>query len=442
MNQSGKRDSWASRAGFVLACIGSAVGMGNIWLFPSRVSAYGGATFLIPYLIFVALIGSTGVIGEMAFGRATRSGPIHAFGQATKRRCRSERPGRTLGFIPVLGSLAMAIGYSVVVGWIFNYLAASFTGGLNGLADVGAFSARFDATAAGNAPWQIAGMLITLTIMALGVGGGIEKANKLMMPLFFVLFLGLAVYLAFLPGSATGYRYIFILDPKGLTDPMVWVYALGQAFFSLSIAGNGTLIYGSYLSEDSDIPADARLVAVFDTLAALVAALVIIPAMALAGQELTQSGPGLMFIFLPNVLRGIPGGGIILMVFFTAVTFAALTSLINLFEAPVATLQELFHLSRPVAVALIGAVGIGVGLAISPIVSQWMDVCSIYICPLGALLAAVMFFWVWGKDDALTQVNQARKKPLGRWFYPLAKYLFCGVTLLVLVLGAVMGGIG
>lgn len=442
MNHSGKRDSWASRAGFVLACIGSAVGMGNIWLFPSRVSAYGGATFLIPYLIFVALIGSTGVIGEMAFGRATRSGPIHAFGQATKRSCGSERPGRALGFIPVLGSLAMAIGYSVVVGWIFNYLAASFTGGLNGLADVGAFTARFGATAAGNAPWQIAGMLITLTIMALGVGGGIEKANKLMMPLFFVLFLGLAVYLAFLPGSAAGYRYIFILDPKGLADPMVWVYALGQAFFSLSIAGNGTLIYGSYLSADSDIPADARLVAVFDTLAALVAALVIIPAMALAGQELTQSGPGLMFIFLPNVLRGIPGGGIILMVFFTAVTFAALTSLINLFEAPVATLQELFHLSRPVAVALIGAVGIGVGLAISPIVSQWMDVCSIYICPLGALLAAVMFFWVWGKDDALAQINQARKKPLGRWFYPLAKYLFCGVTLLVLVLGAVMGGIG
>ena len=442
MNQSGKRDSWASRAGFVLACIGSAVGMGNIWLFPSRVSAYGGATFLIPYLIFVALIGSTGVIGEMAFGRATRSGPIHAFGQATKRRCGSERPGRTLGFIPVLGSLAMAIGYSVVVGWIFNYLAASFTGGLSALSDVGAFSARFDATAAGNAPWQIAGMLITLVIMALGVGGGIEKANKVMMPLFFALFLGLAVYLAFLPGSAAGYRYIFILDPKGLADPMVWVYALGQAFFSLSIAGNGTLIYGSYLSEDSDIPADARLVAVFDTLAALVAALVIIPAMALAGQELTQSGPGLMFVFLPNVLRGIPGSGIILMVFFTAVTFAALTSLINLFEAPVATLQELFHLSRPVAVALIGAVGIGVGLAISPIVSQWMDVCSIYICPLGALLAAVMFFWVWGKDDALTQVNQARKKPLGRWFYPLAKYLFCGVTLLVLVLGAVMGGIG
>ena len=327
---------------------------------------------MIPYLIFVALIGSTGVIGEMAFGRATRSGPIHAFGQATKRRCGSERPGRALGFIPVLGSLAMAIGYSVVVGWIFNYLAASFTGGLNGLADVGAFSARFDATAAGNAPWQIAGMLITLIIMALGVGGGIEKSQQTHDASVLRAVSRAGGLPGLLPGSAAGYRYIFILDPKGLADPMVWVYALGQAFFSLSIAGNGTLIYGSYLSEDSDIPADARLVAVFDTLAALVAALVIIPAMALAGQELTQSGPGLMFIFLPNVLRGIPGGGIILMVFFTAVTFAALTSLINLFEAPVATLQELFHLSRPVAVALIGAVGIGVGLAISPLsASGW-----------------------------------------------------------------------
>lgn len=442
MKQSAKRDSWASRWGFVLACIGSAVGMGNIWLFPSRVSAYGGATFLIPYLIFVALIGSTGVIGEMAFGRAARSGPIHAFGQATRRRFGSEKPGRALGLIPVIGSLAMAIGYSVVVGWIFCYLASALTGQLAPYADAGEFAAHFDSVAASNTFWQLAGMAVTLLIMAFGIGQGIEKANKVMMPLFFALFVGLAVYLAFLPGSAAGYRYIFVLDPRGLADPMVWVYALGQAFFSLSIAGNGTLIYGSYLSDDSDVPSDARLVAVFDTLAALVAALVIIPAMALAGQELTQSGPGLMFIFLPNVLRGIPGGGLILIVFFLAVTFAALTSLVNLFEAPVATLQELFHLPRPAAVGIIGTVGIAAGLAISPIVSQWMDICSIYICPLGALLAGILFFWVYGKSDVLTEVNKARQKPIGGWFWPLAKYVFCGVTLLVLVLGAVLGGIG
>lgn len=116
MLQGTKRDSWGSKWGFILACIGSAVGMGNIWLFPARVSAYGGATFLIPYLIFVVIIGSTGVIGEMSFGRATRSGPVHAFGEATRMRFGSDRPGKLLGLIPVLGSLALAIGYSVVTG--------------------------------------------------------------------------------------------------------------------------------------------------------------------------------------------------------------------------------------------------------------------------------------------------------------------------------------
>lgn len=440
-----ERDGFKSRTGFVLACIGSAVGMGNIWRFPYIVSDWGGMTFLFPYLMFVILIASTGVIEEMALGRAAKSGPIKAFGMCTELRTGKKRTGELIGMIPVLGSMALAVGYTVVVGWIFKYAFLALSGNLYTLGqDMGAIGGLFDSTATsfGNNSWLVITVLVTAVIMAFGIAGGIEKANKVMMPLLFVLFLGLSVYIFTLPGSENGYHYIFTINPEGLKDVRLWIYAFGQAFFSLSIAGNGTLIYGSYLSEDSDIPADARLVAVFDTLAALVAALVIIPAMALAGQELTQSGPGLMFIFLPNVLCGIPGGCIILMVFFTAVTFAALTSLINLFEAPVATLQELFHLSRPVAVALIGAVGIGVGLAISPIVSQWMDVCSIYICPLGALLAAVMFFWVWGKDDALAQVNQARKKPLGRWFYPLAKYLFCGVTLLVLVLGAVMGGIG
>ncbi|MDY3905989.1 MAG: sodium-dependent transporter [Lawsonibacter sp.] len=443
MTHSTKRDSWGSKWGFILACIGSAVGMGNIWLFPARVSKYGGATFLIPYLIFVVIIGSTGVIGEMAFGRATRSGPIHAFGTATQLRFGTEKPGKLLGLIPVLGSLAMAIGYSVVTGWIFKYTAGAITGSLSALDGLDAFSAQFGATASGNTGWQVAGMAVTIVIMAFGVGKGIEKANKIMTPLFFLLFVGLAVYLVTLPGSAAGYQYIFVLKPEGLLDPMVWVFALGQAFFSLSIAGNGTLIYGSYLSNDSDVPADAKMVALFDTCAAILAALVIIPAMAVAGQQLDKSGPGLMFIFLPNVLKGIPGGSIILIVFFVAVTFAALTSLINLFEAPTATLQELFHLKRPVAVAIIGAIGIGVGLAIAPIVSDWMDVCSIYICPIGALLAGIMFFWVCGKDYVLEQVNLARSKPLGSWFYPMAKYLFCGVTLIVLILGAsVQGGIG
>lgn len=442
MSHASKRDSWGSKWGFILACIGSAVGMGNIWLFPTRISAYGGATFLIPYLLFVIIIASTGVIGEMSFGRATRSGPVGAFGEATRQRFGTEKPGRLLGLIPVLGSLALAIGYSVVVGWIFKYLFLSFSGDLMLLSGVDAFDNFFGSTSTSNVGWQVLGMLVTLIIMAFGIAKGIEKANKLMIPLFYALFIGLAIYLFTLSGSEAAYKYIFLLNPAGLLDPMVWVYALGQAFFSLSIAGNGTLIYGSYLSKNANVPSDARMVALFDTLAAILAALVILPAMAVAGQTLTTGGPGLMFVFLPNVLKSIPGGSVLLVIFFLAVVFAALTSLVNLFEAPTATLQEQFHLSRPVAVSIIGVIAIAAGLVIAPHVSTWMDVCSIYICPLGALLAAVMFFWVCKKDYVLEQVNLSRSKPLGRWFYPMAKYALCFVTVLVLILGAVNGGIG
>lgn len=440
---SGGRDAFRSRWGFKLACIGSAVGMGNIWMFPSRVSAYG-AVFLLPYILFVALIASTGVIGEMAFGRAAGGGPIVAFGEAARRRTGSRRWGEALGLVPVAGSLAMAIGYSVVVGWLLKYAADALTGAWLENRGVEAFDAAFSSAASawGNNLWQTAAVVIAMVIMALGIGGGIEKANKVMMPLFFCLFLGLAVYIFTLPGAGAGYRYMFLMDPAGLLDPMVWVYALGQAFFSLSVAGNGTLIYGSYLSREADVPASARTVALFDTLAAMLAALVIIPAMATAGETLSRSGPGLLFIFLPNLFREMPGGPVIMAVFFVAALFAGMTSLINLFEAPIATVQEKFRLSRLAAVGAVGAVGLAASLAIQGIVSPWMDVCSIYACPVGALLAGVFFFWVWGKADCLSQVNLARRKPLGSWFYPLAKYAFCGVTVIVLVMGAIKGGIG
>ena len=157
MNKEQRRDSFRSRWGFKLACIGSAVGMGNIWLFPSRMSQYGGATFLIPYLLFVALIAATGVIGEMAFGRATGGGPIVAFGAAAQQRTGSRTWGQVLGLVPVLGSLAMAIGYSVVVGWILKYAVAAFTGGALENQGVEGFTAYFNtaASAWGNTGWQI-----------------------------------------------------------------------------------------------------------------------------------------------------------------------------------------------------------------------------------------------------------------------------------------------
>lgn len=441
-----KRDSFNSKWGFIIACIGSAVGMGNIWMFPTRASLYGGGSFIIPYIIFVIVIGSTGVIGEMAFGRAMRSGPIGAAGGIMERRCgaKGRKIGELLGMIPVLGSLAMAIGYTVVMGWILRYMVGTFTGSTTEFDSVDEYAGKFGAMASsfGNNGWQIAALAIGIGILMLGVAGGIEKANKILMPLFFALFVGLMIYTAFQPGAADGYRYIFKLDPKELANPMVWVYGMGQAFFSLSVAGNGTLIYGSYLSENEDIPDSARSVALFDTLAALIAAMVIIPAMATTGAQLDQGGPGLIFIFLPNLFRGMPGGRIISIIFFVAVFFAGLSSLLNLFEAPIATLQEKLGLSRVAACLAIGVFGLVVSLLIQGIVSGWMDIVSVYGCPLGAGIMGIMFFWIGGREFVEEEVGKGSPKKIGKWFYPLSRYVFCPMCFIVLIIGAVMGGIG
>lgn len=437
------RDTFTNRLGFILACIGSAVGMGNLWMFPTRVSLYGGGSFLIPYFIFVVLIGSTGVIGEMAFGRATRSGSVGAFGAAAERKGK-RKLGEALGLIPTIGALAMAIGYTVVMGWILKYMVGTFTGATLAPTDVDGYGAAFGSTASafGNNGWQIAALFICMAITMLGIGKGIEKANKIMMPLFYVLFVGLGIYIALQPGAMEGYRYIFRVDPVALKDPMTWIYALGQAFFSLSIAGNGTIIYGSYLPDEENIPASAARVAFFDTLAACLAALVIIPAMATAGTQLDQGGPGLMFIFLPNLFHSMPGGSVFAIIFFVAVFFAGMTSLLNLYETPIATLQEKFNFGRVPACLVIAVVGTVVSLCIQGIVSGWMDVLSIYICPLGAGLAAVMFFWFCKKEFVESEVNKSRSKPMFGWFYPLCKYVFCPICFLVLILGALNGGIG
>ena len=316
-----QRDGFQSKWGFILACIGSAVGMGNIWRFPIMVQKYGGMTFLLPYFIFVILIGSTGVIEEFALGRRAAAGPVGAFGMCTKERTGSEKSGKAIGAIPIIGALMLAIGYTVVLGWIFKYTFMSLSGSLFSLGtDMGAIGGTFGMTAPeaetlpealkamasagffgiGNGVWQIVALAACMLILMLGVGSGIEKANKVMMPIFFALFVILGIYVAFQPGASAGYHYIFRIDPKAFSDPATWIFALGQAFFSLSVAGNGTLIYGSYLSDEEDIPASAGRVAFFDTIAAILAALVIIPAMATTGAQLNQGGPGLLFIFLPK----------------------------------------------------------------------------------------------------------------------------------------------
>ncbi len=439
-----QREEFRTRLGFIVACIGSAVGMGNIWMFPYRTGKFGGAAFLIPYFIFVILLGFSGVIGEMAFGRSVKAGPLGAFASAMEMRFgeKSRKWGKLIGTIPVIGSLGIAIGYSVVVGWFLKYLFAALTGQLTKIEDMGSYFGSL-AVSFGSIGWQMLGLGLTFLIMILGVTKGIEKMNKLMMPVFFIFFIILLVRVATLPGALDGYRYLLVPNWEQLGNIKTWVYALGQAFFSLSLAGSGTIVYGSYLKKDIDVVGCAKNVAFFDTCAALLAGMVVIPAV-FAFQLDVASGPPLMFITLPAVFQQMPFGGLFAIIFFVAVLFAAITSLMNLFETPIEALQQQFSLSRGWAVGIIAVISAAVGIFIESgdAVGAWMDAVSIYIIPLGALLAGIMFFWVCPKGYARKQVELGASKSLGKWFEPVTKYVFVGITLIVYVLGIFFGGIG
>ena len=458
-----ERDRFKTRTGFIIACIGSAVGMGNIWRFPIMMSQYGGMTFLLVYILFVILIASSGMIEEFALGRWAEAGPVGAFAKCTEERYGNRRIGGAVGALPVIGAMGLAIGYTVVMGWIFKYCFMGISGELYAMGtDMAVIGGTFDRAAPGaetlgeairmmigggifgigNSAWQLVGLAVAAVIMAMGVSGGIEKANKMMMPVLFGLFVILGIYIAFLPGAGEGYQYIFTLNPKGLADPQVWIFAFGQAFFSLSVAGNGSVIYGSYLDRKEDLPGAARNVAIFDSIAAMLAALVILPAMGAGGVTPDAAGPGLMFIYLVNVLNGMAGGRIVGMIFFICVLFAGATSIMNLYEVPVAFLQEKLKFKRLPAVVTIIRIGAVVSVLIQPWTSQWMDVVSIYICPLGALLAGIMFFWVLKKETALEAVSEGSRKRIGNWFYPLGKYIYCTCALVALIAGALLGGIG
>ena len=443
-SKSSVRDNFTTKTAFIIACVGSAVGMSAIWLFPYRVAEMGGAAFLIPYLVCVVVLGLTGVIGEMAFGRAMGSGPMGAFSKALEMRNvpHANVWGKIIGAIPTLGALGIAIGYSVVLGWFLKYLFASGTGSLLAQTDVGAY---FGALASdfGSIPYHLLALGVTFAVMVLGISRGIERLNKVMMPLFFVLFIIMLVRVAMLPGASAGYEYLFVPRWEELANPETWVFALGQAFFGLSLAGSGTLVYGSYLKKDVDVVSSAKNVVLFSTIAAILSALIVIPAVFAFGLD-PMSGPPLMFIALPQVFQAMPAGGIFCFVFFLAVACAAITSLVNLFETPIEALQQHLNLPRWAAVLIIGVIAFGIGIFIESgdAVSAWMDAVSIYAIPLGALLAAIMFFWVCPKGFAREQAQIGCKKVLGKWFEPATRYVFVGITAVVIVLGIVFGGIG
>ena len=429
---------FATSAGFILAAVGSAVGMGNIWLFPYRVGQYGGGAFLVPYFIFVALFSYVGLSGEFALGRLTGTGASGSFDYVLKTR--GKKGGSLIGVLPLLGVLGIAIGYSVVVGWVLKYTAGAITGSVL----AGDAQTYFSAMAVdfGSVPWHLAAVVLTAGVLMLGVKDGIEKISKFMMPAFFILFVIIAVRVAFLPGSGEGYRYLLTPDWSYLLNFETWVMAMGQAFFSLSINGAGMLIYGSYMKKSEDIVHHSVMTAVLDTIAALLAGFAIIPAVFAFGIA-PNSGPPLMFVTLPQVFQNMPMGQLFAVLFFVSVFFAGITSLINMMEACSEALSTQLKLPRRGAVAIIAAVVFGVSLFLEKLdnMGAWLDTVTIYIAPFGALLCAVFIYFILGMPAIKGELNLGRKKPLGRGFDALA-YVYVAVAAAVLVLGIVYGGIG
>ena len=431
--------NFKNRIGFVLASVGSAVGMGNIWMFPYRVGQYGGAAFLLIYFGFVALFGWVGLSGGFAFGRLTGTGPIGSYAYAL--RSRGKKGGGVLGAIPLLGSLGIAIGYAVIVGWVVRYCWGAVSGSLFAVGSeeyFGQITGPF-----GSLLWHGVVVLVTVLVLARGVLQGIEKVNRIIMPAFFVLFLVVAVYVGFLPGAAEGYRYLLIPQWEKLLDPMTWVMAMGQAFFSLSITGSGMIIYGSYLSKKEDIPRAAMQTALLDTCAALLAGFAILPAVFAFGMD-PASGPPLIFITLPKVFAQMPGGRFIAVLFFLSVIFAGITSLINMFEVCAEAVTTHLKLPRKAAVVLVGALAFAAGAFIEfePYLGKWMDAITIYVVPFGALLCAFIIYWVLGGKRIGEELVLGRKKALCRAFLPTARYLYVGLAVLVFILSIICGGIG
>ena len=423
---------FASRWGFILASVGSAVGMANVWGFPNKMGSNGGGAFLLIYLLFVVIFSFVGLPAEFAMGRCSGTGTLGSYENAWATRGKTMgKVGGLLGWLPLAGSMCIAIGYAVIVTYVLKALVDSVLGTLMHT-DTAAWFASFSAEPYSVIPFHIVVVVGTLLTLFLGAKS-IERTNKVMMPLFFVIFLVLAVRVAFLAGSGEGYRFMFAPRWEMLADPMIWIWAMGQAFFSLSVTGSGMIVYGAYLSKEEDVVGVAQHTALFDTIAAVVAALVIIPACFAYNLDV-GAGPSLLFVTLPTILQDIPFGQLFAIILYVAMIFAGVSSLQNMFEAVAESLLHKFpKLNRTAALVILCVICLGFGIGMETIDKwgPWMDLVSIYIIPIGATLGAVSWFYVMKKDELLSAINTGCKRGRGTFWYSVGRYLYVPLAIIL-----------
>ena len=429
---SGTATQFSNRFGFIVSSIGSAVGMANVWGFPAKVGQNGGSAFIIAYLIFVVLFGYVALAAEFAVGRRAATGTVGAYGMAwASRNERFRKGGHIFGWIPLAGSMCIAIGYACIIVYIIKALVSSLTGELMNV-DAGEWFGLMSSTPFSVVPWHVITVIATLGTMLVGAAT-IEKSCKIMIPAFFVIFLVLAIRVALLPGASEGYRFMFKPDWSYLAVPMTWVWAAAQAFFSLSVTGSGMIVYGAYLDKKEDIVFTSSTTAFFDTLAAMTAACVVIPACFAYNLDVA-AGPSLLFVVLPTILADITGGQIFAIILYVAMIFAGISSLQNMYEVVVESVLKFFpKISRNIMLIALAVISLGAGLFMEPIHywGPWMDIVSIYIIPIGATMGAVSWFWIMKKEDLLEEINLGAKRSHGNGWYLAGKFgvVFCALVL-------------
>ena len=446
-----KRSSFSGKIGFILAAAGSAVGLGNIWRFPYLAAKYGGGIFLLVYLILAVTFGFALMCAEIAIGRKTGQSAINAYSSLNKK----------YGFIGLLGSLVPVLilpYYCVIGGWVTKFFAVSVSGQITAAADPGYFGA-FITQPAEPLGWFFLFLGLTAIIVLFGVEKGIEKVSKLMMPVLVVLTFGIAIYVMCLPGAMDGVKYYVVPDLNNFSVNTV-LAAMGQLFYSMSLAMGIMITYGSYMKKDVSIESSVRSIELFDTGIAFLAGMMVIPAVFACGnptEDLAKAGPTLMFQVLPRVFNslGTVGGSILGATFFILVFFAALTSSISLMETVVSIFRDKFHWGRKFTCVVVLIICIILGVPSSLGFGAWdfitlggMTILDMFdfatnsvIMPIVALLTCIFIGFVLkpkalSDEIALTGTFKSR-----RMFEVIIKYI-APICILLILISSVLSGLG
>jgi len=458
------REQFGSRLGFVLAAAGSAVGIGNMVGFPVAAAKNGGGAFLLMYAIFIAFICLPVMLAEMSVGRHSRKDPLGAYSKLTG----GDRSWKLAGWLSIITPFMIAVFYLVITVWIFGYLFQSVTGNLDVLADpntFGTFINGYDLFL-----YMIAVVAIVYLILQGGVKEGIEKAAKLMMPALFIMLIALVIFVLTLDNAMEGVRYYLIPDFSKI-DASVVSAALSQAFFSLSLGMGIMITYGSYLDDKSDVPGSAKLVALMDTAVAFIAGLLILPAIFSFNPntnmaDLSDSSVGMIFTFLPKIFLalqvniGFVGASIVASLFFLLVFFAAITSLVSIFEVPIAALMEDKGYSRKkslgwlglllIIIAVISATSFGLVGFFTEFVTYAgqtksffdvvIDVFYDTILPFNGFLICIFVIYRWKKINFNKELDKGSPEYKNSWFEKYVDFsvgTFIPVILLLIFINTV-----